>query len=216
VRYAGTVLTGLFAPTLMAALYAAWRDPVRRRHVAMLWDVGTFWPRSYHPLSPPCYAERAIPDLQRRMWWLHDNGGQVLVAGHSQGAMLAVAALAQADRRPVKDDVAVVTFGAPVVKLYGWGFPAYVTSELLTPLAPGGTGQLADWRNIWYPTDPIAGPVGAKGVDCALLDPAESWFIYGQDPPSPGRHSGYWSDPRVWVIINRMAAALKPAVTREI
>src|SRR5260370_7027450 len=84
----------------VAFLYSAWGDPTKRRTIGVLGDVGTFWPRSYHPLSPPCYSERAVPELQRRMWWLHDTGGRVVLIAHSQGAMLATAALVQPRSRP--------------------------------------------------------------------------------------------------------------------
>jgi hypothetical protein len=206
VRYAGTVLGGLLVPALMATLRGAWGNNSRRKHIGILWDVGTFWPRSYHPLSPPCYTERAIPDLQRRLWWLHDNDGQVLIAAHSQGTMLAVAALAQVDRRPLKQDVALATFGSPVIKLYGWAFPGYLRDSVLAPLAPDGGGQVAGWNNFVYPTDPIAAKVGIDSVDVPLPDPPESIFVYGQPPPHPGGHSGYWADPAVWAAIDGMAA----------
>lgn len=180
-------------------------------------DVGTFWPRSYHPLSPPCYTERAVPELQRRLWWLHDNGGRVMLAAHSQGAVLATAALVQPGCRPDGDHPALITFGSPVCKLYSWGFPAYVDRTLLEPLEPGGTGRLTDWRNFYYPTDPIGGSVapdlstGRDPVDTGFLDPAECYYLYGQPPPSPQKHSGYWADPRVWSLINRVAAGLPSA-----
>jgi len=206
IRYAGTVIGGLLVPALMATLRSAWSNTNQRKHIGMLWDVGTFWPRSYHPLSPPCYTERAIPDLQRRLWWLHDNDGHVLLAAHSQGTMLAVAALAQADRRPLNQDVALATFGSPVIKLYGWAFPGYLRDSVLAPLAPGGSGQVAGWSNFVYPTDPIAARVGLESVDVPLPDPAESYFVYGEPPPSAGGHSGYWADERVWTAINGMAA----------
>ena len=215
VRDVGVSLAGLVLPTLMAFLYAAWNDPTRRRAIGVLWDVGTFWPRSYHPLSPPCYAERAVPELQRRMWWLHDNGGQVMLVGHSQGSVLATAALAQPKCRPEDDCVGLITFGAPVCKLYSWGFPGYFDHRLLEPLAPGQAGRLSDWRNFYYPTDPIGGSVAgdltaADGdpVDAELLDPAECYYVYGQAPPASQGHSGYWADPRVWSQINRVAAGL--------
>jgi hypothetical protein len=219
IRDAGVTVGGLLLPTLMGVLYAAWSDPVQRRHICMLWDVGTFWPRSYHPLAPPCYSERAIPELQRRLWWVHDNGGRVLLVSHSQGTMLAVAALSQAGCRPREHDhPLLVTFGSPLCKLYGWGFPAYVTSELLTPLAPGGGGRVDDWRNFSYPTDPIGGPVsqmitspGGASVDDVLPDPAEYWHVYAQPAPAPGGHSGYWTDRRVWREINRMTDETLPA-----
>lgn len=206
IRYAGTVIGGLLVPALMATLRSAWSNTNQRKHVGILWDVGTFWPRSYHPLSPPCYTERAIPELQRRLWWLHDNDGKVLLAAHSQGTMLAVSALAQVDRRPLNQDVALATFGSPVIKLYGWAFPAYLRDGVLAPLAPGGGGQVAGWSNFVYPTDPIAARVGLDSVDVPLPDPADSYFVYGEPPPSAGGHSGYWADRRVWTAINGMAA----------
>jgi hypothetical protein len=213
IRNAGILIAGLVLPTLMAFLYSAWNDPTKRRLIGVLWDVGSFWPRSYHPLSSPCYTERAVPELQRRMWWLHDNGGRVMLVAHSQGAVLATAALVQPGCRPEGDHPALITFGSPVCKLYTWGFPAYIGHDLLEPLVPGGPGRLNDWHNFYYPTDPIGGPVAkdispAAGnlVDHGLLDPAECYFIYGQEPPSSQGHSGYWADPRVWDTINQIAA----------
>ena len=217
IRNIGIVIAGLVLPALMAFVYSAWTDPARRRTIGVLWDVGTFWPRSYHPLSPPCYTERAVPELQRRMWWLHDNEGQVLLIAHSQGAVLATAALVQPGCRPKDDHPALITFGSPVCKLYSWGFPAYVTGELLTPLEPGGTGRLKGWRNFYYPTDPIGGAIapdlsaaGGLQVDTEFLDPADCYYVYGQPAPSAQGHSGYWSVPRVWSVINRVAAGPSP------
>jgi pimeloyl-ACP methyl ester carboxylesterase len=218
---AGLAIAGLLLPTLMGFLYAAWKDPLRRRQIAVLFDVGTFLPRSYHPLSPPCYAERAVPDLQRRLWWLHDNDdrGSVVLVGHSQGTMLAIAALLQQERRPPGGGhVSLITFGSPADKLYAWAFPAYFTTERLMPLAPGGGGHVHDWLNFYYPTDPIGGPVAERMasparelVDKSLPDPAESWYVYGQPLPAPQGHSGYWSDSRVWSAVNHVAAVSQPA-----
>ncbi|HUA29332.1 MAG TPA: hypothetical protein VMC03_10640 [Streptosporangiaceae bacterium] len=222
IRNVGIAIAGLVLPALMAFLYSAWNDPARRRTIGVLWDVGTFWPRSYHPLSPPCYAERAVPELQRRMWWLHDNAGRVLLVGHSQGAVLATAALVQPGCRPLGDQPALITFGSPVCKLYSWGFPAYVGGSLLEPLAPAGTARLGDWRNFYYPTDPIGGAVAAKlsaaggqRVDTELLDPAECYYVYGQPAPTAQGHSGYWSDPRVWNAINQVAAGLAEGTSSQ-
>jgi hypothetical protein len=217
IRNIGIALAGLVLPALAAFLYSAWSDPAKRRAIGVLWDVGTFWPRSYHPLSPPCYTERAVPDLQRRMWWLHDNDGRVVLVAHSQGAVLATAALVQADCRPKDDKPALITFGSPVGKLYRWGFPAYFDTALLRPLVFGSDGRPTDgWRNFYYPTDPIGGSVtGAlpgtaqEQVDIELLDPADCYYVYGQPPPASKGHSGYWADPRVWKRINALAASGK-------
>ncbi|MGD2044091.1 MAG: hypothetical protein PVJ28_10615, partial [Acidimicrobiia bacterium] len=35
-------------------------DPERRRKVGMLWDIGSFWPRWFHPLAPPAYGPHAV------------------------------------------------------------------------------------------------------------------------------------------------------------
>ena len=199
---------------LIGLLRSGWGQPDRRRRIGVLWDVGTFWPRSYHPLAPPCYAERAVPDLQRRLWWIHDNNGRVLLVGHSQGSVLAAAALLQPDCLPSNDQTALVTFGCPLGKLYSWGFPAYVNESMLAGLVNKGD---PGWANFYYPTDPIGGPVfydsnPAQGnvqppagqqlqknqVDVYLLDPAGYAYNYGQPKPAPGGHSGYWTDPRVW------------------
>jgi hypothetical protein len=110
------------------------------------------------------------------------------------------------------DRPALVTFGSPVGKLYGWGFPGYVGRKLLEPLDPGGSARLECWRNFFYPTDPIGEPAapdlsapGANPVDSQLLDPTTCYYLYGQPPSSQG-HSGYWADPRVWSAINQIAA----------
>ena len=60
-------------------------------------------------------------------------------------------------------------------------------------------------------------------VDEEFLDPAECYYVYGQPPPSSQGHSGYWADPRVWSLINRVAAELadgppspRPELIREL
>jgi hypothetical protein len=41
-----------------------------------------------------------------------------------------------------------------------------------------------------------------------MLDPASSGFVYGTTAKTPGGHSGYWSDHRVWDDIDQVAADL--------
>jgi hypothetical protein len=211
-RDPGTGIAVLMLPALMVFLYLTWSDRAGPRGLKALWDAGTFWPRSYHPLSPPCYTERAVPELQRRMWWRHDDGGHVVFAARGHGAVLATVALIQPGCRPAGDRPALITAGSPTGKIYGWAFPAYFGQELLEPLEPGKSGSLHDWRNFYYPTDPIGGPVApglgaAAGgpVDTALLDPAECYYVYGERPPTPRGHAGYWTDPRVLSAVNDVA-----------
>ena len=154
VRHAGAVLAQLILPVLMGFIASAWSNTARRREIGIIWDVGTFWPRSFHPFTPPCYAEQAVSDLQNRAWWLHANGGRVVMVAHSQGAILAAAALAQDHRQPPGASTALITFGNPLTRLYAWGFPGYITEKFVLPLIPG-EGRVRYWHNYWYYTDPI-------------------------------------------------------------
>ncbi|MFG2076228.1 hypothetical protein [Nonomuraea maritima] len=200
----GATVAASLPLVLILLLRTGWADPERRKVIGVLWDVGTFWPRSYHPFAPPSYAERAVPELQRRIWWLHDNGGRVVLTAHSQGSVLAVAALAQPPQRSSGDRVALVTYGSPVRKLYNWGFPAYFNEDLLRRL------RVERWENLHYPTDFIGGPAVAEPVcrDVELLDPPTSRFRYGEPVPRVGSHTGYQSDPALWKAVDQAAALL--------
>lgn len=202
-----TAIAVALPAVLLAALRWGWRSLAGRRLIGVLWDVGTFWPRSFHPYAPPSYAERAVPDLQRRMWWLHDKGGTVLLAAHSQGSVLAAAALLSQSARAPGSCAGLVTFGSPLGKLYRWAFPAWVDDDVLAGLA----GPDTRWVNVHYPTDYIGGPVfgsGTPGVDRRLPDPPTCHYVHGQPPPAVAGHSGYWRDPAMWAIVDAVAADL--------
>lgn len=215
----GSYLAATIPVLVILVLRRGWRDLHSRRRIGVLWDVLTFWPRAYHPLAPPSYAERAVPELQHRLWRLHDNGGRVVLAAHSQGSVLAAAALLQRDNRPTDDSVALVTFGSPLTTLYGWAFPAYFGTDVLRRLAAGST--LHAWRNFYYRTDYIGGrifgPTDASGVDQELADPGTNWYVHGQPPPIASRHAGYWVDPAVWHTVDQFAQELTaaPRVPRQ-
>jgi hypothetical protein len=200
---AGTWIASALPLLVLPLLRRGWKSLESRRRIGILWDVLTFWPRAYHPLAPPSYAERAVPELQRRLWRLHESGGRVILAAHSQGSVVAAAALLQPNCRPDNDVVTLVTFGAPLRKLYGWAFPYYFADDMLRRLTgEGSRTRVVAWHNYYYETDYIGGPVldgqGAGDVDTQLPDPRMSWYIWGQPPPALGRHSGYWADPAMW------------------
>ncbi|MEE1801266.1 hypothetical protein ACIQVO_11940 [Streptomyces sp. NPDC101062] len=177
----------------------AYRDPSARRTIGILWDVGTFWPRAAHPFAPPCYAERAVPDLTWRIAsWTERTGGRLVLSGHSQGSVLAAAAIWQL-APATRHRVALLTYGSPLERLYGRWFPAYFGAQQLSDLS----AELHCWRNLWRATDPIGGPVlvPADG-DGSQVDrgPLKDPLAYGRTvlhplPEPILGHSEYQADP---------------------
>jgi hypothetical protein len=66
-----------------------------RRQLGKVWDVLSFWPRRFHPLAAPCYAERAVPEFRDRIRHHLLDGRTVIISSHSQGTVIAFAALVQ-------------------------------------------------------------------------------------------------------------------------
>ncbi|MBY8882484.1 hypothetical protein [Actinacidiphila acidipaludis] len=193
----GSWLVGAGVVALVALGRRAYRDPSARRTVGILWDVGTFWPRAAHPFAPPCYAERAVPDLSWRMAsWTQATGGRIIISGHSQGSVLAAAAVWQLDPA-VRGRVALLTYGCPLARLYGRWFPAHFGTARLRDLHD----DMHIWSNLWRRTDPIGGPVGISSpdapVDCGpLLDPAAYGRSLAHPLPEPILgHSDFQADP---------------------
>jgi hypothetical protein len=197
------------AAGVVAIAAVAFRNRKQRRVVGILWDVITFWPRANHPLTPPCYAQRTVPDLKNQLKCLTpDDGKRVVLAAHSQGTIIAAATLLQEDVRH-SDRVALLTFGCPLRRLYGRNFPAYFGKHSMDYLADK---QKKQWLNLWSATDPIGAWVFKEGepVRPTSLDPLT--FTYdlgvidhrlldivrltprprGMDEPICG-HSGFWT-----------------------
>ncbi|MGW1724280.1 hypothetical protein ACWCQK_15255 [Streptomyces sp. NPDC002306] len=191
----------------------AYKDAAARRTIGILWDVGTFWPRAAHPFAPPCYAERAVPDLTWRMaTWTRDTGGRLVISGHSQGSVLAAAAVWQL-KPSERGRVALLTYGSPLERLYGRWFPAHFGPSALGSLHR----EVACWRNLHRLTDPIGGPVRLPG-DCGPdvdLEPLKDPMAYGRTDrhPLPAPilgHSDYQADPVFAVERERLLARLRP------
>jgi hypothetical protein len=159
-----TALVGiLLAGWLVTLLRQAYTNSARRKTIGALWDVGTFWPRAVHPLAPPCYAERAVPEIVDRIRLLtgefgsepddvaclHAQAGQpdlprtrgltvrpgpLLLTGYSQGSVIAPAVVAQLPAEVLRS-VALLTLACPARRLYGRAFPAYFGWRQLATLA---------------------------------------------------------------------------------
>jgi hypothetical protein len=175
----------------------AYRDPSSRGAIGILWDVGTFWPRAAHPFAPPCYAERAVPDLTWRIAaWTERTDGRVLISGHSQGSVLAAAAVWQLPSS-VRRRIALLTYGSPLERIYGRWFPAHFGPGALDALHR----EVDCWRNLWRLTDPVGGPVRVGG-DGPSVDrgPLPDPLTYGRtsEHPLPRPvlgHGDYRADP---------------------
>ncbi len=195
----------------------AYRDASARRTIGILWDVGTFWPRAAHPFAPPCYAERAVPDLTWRMaTWTQKTEGRLIISGHSQGSVLAAAAAWQLSPA-VRKGVGLLTYGSPLQRLYGRWFPAHFGPAALTALHR----EVDCWRNLHRPTDPIGGPIGLEGECGPAVDhpPLKDPLAYGrtQTHPLPAPilgHSEYQADPAFDEEREELLQRLRPAVTR--
>ncbi|WP_433119616.1 hypothetical protein [Micromonospora sp. CA-246542] len=219
----GTYLVAAVALTLVSGGLFAYRTAWFRRHVGILWDLGTFWPRAAHPFAPPSYADRAVPELADRIGHLAERHAGVLLCGHSHGsALLALAVL----RLPpaVRRRVALLTYGSPLGRLYARLFPAYLDDGTLRQV-----GERVGWRwvNLWRDTDPVGGwifaahrpgdpspdPTDPAGhVDRRLRDPDGLLPAPGERRPPPlrGHHPGE-SDPAFRDVVRDLVGRLRGA-----
>ncbi|MEU5549932.1 hypothetical protein ABZ738_09190 [Micromonospora sp. NPDC047793] len=216
----GSFLIAAVVLALLVGGIFAYRTAGFRRYVGVLWDLGTFWPRAAHPFAPPCYAERAVPELSRRITYLTGQGHGVLLAGHSHGAVLLAATILQLPPQ-VCGRLALLTYGSPLRRLYARLFPAYVDEDVLREV-----GRRVNWRwvNLWRDTDPIGGwvfsphrpdrrptvPGPAGDVDRRLRDPVDVVPPPGDSVPPP--IVGHWpgeSDPRFAAAVAELTARLR-------
>jgi hypothetical protein len=198
----------------------------------VIWDLGTFWPRAAHPLAPPCYAERAVPELINRIGYLTETeDGRVILSCHSQGAVIGAAVVNQLTYAQ-SGRVAFLTYGAPLRRLYARFFPAYfgpVVLERTAELLLGGRAdpghQDTPWRNLFRLSDPIGGAVfgndrsGALGapadpVDLLLVDPAFTKPPGDIAYPRTLGHSYYPDDPG-WPAVVATVKTLRPLAVQK-
>ncbi len=200
----GTWLIGIFAVGLIGLAWQSTRSPELRRTIGALWDVGSFWPRAAHPMAPASYGERAVPELVDRITTLATStpGAHVIVSAHSQGSILAAAAVLQLPDEAA-DRVSLVTHGSPLRHLYARFFPAYLGPDSLWTIRHHTGGR---WRNLYRDTDPVGSWVldphatGEQRVDHQLVDP------HTLDQPIRG-HEEYWNDPAYERVVTRVIPA---------
>ena len=199
-------------------------NPAALRRVGNVWDVLTFWPRTFHPFAVRPYAERAVPELQDFLALTSTPSRatrEVVVLAHSQGSVLAYAALvpSRAAGDAVSEAVRLVTVGSPLRSLYGAAFPLYVREADLRAAIGGWDGhpRLA-WTNVFRFTDHVGRAVFASD-DAVAADAGRGLAPEAGDEPRPrwadrpipdpiaGRgvmgHNDYWSDLYVFHEVQR-------------
>jgi hypothetical protein len=206
----------LLALGLLRAVYLAARRPQSGRRLGIMADIASFWPREAHPVVPPCYALKVVPELvARTREHLRDRGTRVVLTGHSQGSLLvAVAAARLLEVLPEEDRerVGLLTAGSQLQWAYPRAFPAVVPHSSLAALAGGLDGR---WRALCRGTDPLGGavttwgrqvfdgmllgvgylpdgtegalPPAVRGPNGALVLGGDHWLPDPQRGPFPGR-----------------------------
>jgi hypothetical protein len=176
IRYStswGSWLITAFAVALVGVVLAARTNDSLRRSVGILWDLTTFWPRHAHPLGPPCYSDRAVPEyLERTVWHVRDKHRDVILSGHSQGTIIAAPVILRLDD-DVREHVAFVSYGSPLQRLYATWFPAFYDMRLFDAMSAQLGGR---WTNLHRTTDPIGGVID--------LAPNGPWLREVSIPPS--------------------------------
>ena len=146
-----------------------------RRSVGVLWDLTTFWPRAAHPLAPPCYAERVVPELHTRLDWVlraHPDN-LVVLSGHSQGSAILTAVVSRLQRADLVR-VRVITYGSQLRALYGRVFPRVLGHAAL------------GYRRTTTPPD-----LGVAFPDAGSVDPAPA--PYDVPEPDGGLPDAEWA-----------------------
>jgi hypothetical protein len=185
-----TIALPVVGTAVLAAL-AGGATSANKRPLGLVWDLVCFLPRAAHPFSPPCYAERAVPELASRIdWWLaHDNeptwvdsqrrrGERVVVSAHSLGGVLTVAALLAS--RPVGlqyPQVALLTYGCQLRAYFSRIFPELIGHHVLG-VPPVRAGSF--WR-----TDPWEAELTAQPVHTAQVPRGSVFALLSPHPGEP-------------------------------
>jgi len=158
-------LTGLVDASLTIAVLipALWifrsilggvRDGEKRRKTGLLWDVASFWPRYFHPLSPPPYGPNAIHELMDELGKNDAKGEKLILSAHSQGSVVATVALSQLKVKQTGVVTKMITYGSPISLIYSRLFKE-AGLHTLVETKPGMATM--PWYNLWRRSDYLGG-----------------------------------------------------------
>jgi hypothetical protein len=170
----GAFVVNAVVAFLIPLLVLRARQPSARKKVGIVWDILTFWPRRHHPFAVRPYAERSVPEFQDRLLFHRAHGKRVVACAHSQGTVIAYAALQQLTAVE-RANVAFVTFGCPLYQLYVRFFPEMFSCDdfvALRSVLAQGHPEIG-WKSFYRRTDYVGQVVfpGASGIDVRLPDP---------------------------------------------
>ena len=136
-----------------------------------------------------------MPELQDHINRSLEGRRALVISAHSQGTVLAFAALSGMSGDEDLARVALVTYGSPLARLHARFFPAYVGPNELAWLRR----QLFSWDNFYRATDHIGQSVfdevpGAGADDRELPDPAEGALDLTPSEPGPEADRVPWRD----------------------
>jgi hypothetical protein len=154
----GAYVVTIFTLAFLLRVYNAARRPDAARTLGILWDLASYWPRAAHPFVPPCYAQKAVPELVDRAESYMEQGHKVVLSAHSQGTLIAIAAALRMTAKDPKScrRLGLVMAGSQLQWAYPRAFPAVVNAGAYQRV-------LRDLGGRWYVlargTDPLGGPV---------------------------------------------------------
>jgi hypothetical protein len=143
---------------VLRSMLGSLRSGVGNRHVGILWDIASIWPRWFHPMAPPAYGPKVVESLCKHL----SAHSPDLIEAHSQGSVIAAVTLSQMEGQ-VRSSL--ITYGSPIGILYSRFFPTAGVEALIA-----GVRERIRWINLWRDTDPIGGPMGLGDGDVPVLD----------------------------------------------
>lgn len=180
-------LTLILMVVVTSATVFFFRSHGAQKQAAMIFDVLGFWPRAYHPLCPPAYAELTLTRLAESVARVDTR--PLFLIGHSQGSVLSYCAAWRLEAQ-TQSELRLITCGSPLKSVYERLFPRYFGSKDFDLLA----SRLASWRNLHRDTDPIATSMfGTYDGDIRLLENHPEIKLDG--------HSNYWEDPQMSTLV---------------
>jgi hypothetical protein len=162
IRGTATAILVAIAVAAVAAV-AAHAASSSERPLGVFWDVVAFFPRAGHPFAPPCFGERAVPELSARAKsWVSDPNATrpraVILTAHSMGSTIAAATLLSMRGEKVEtgrsagqllaDRLALLSYGSQLRAYFSRFFPSVFGPDVLG--VPGLRGPSLWRRDPWH------------------------------------------------------------------